>query len=519
MKQSTVDLSSLEVEDSDDGNDGGLGGARYSSTSTLEVLKAKFIRRLSQLSEHSSGSRHTPRSEGELARRAELRRLRQKRIEEELKDEQEAEKKTFPHDHRSSFGHHGGQLPRGGPRDTIEFGVADHEGDKSVRASLHGVQELSRGAEEAIALPGRRRSLSNVGSHQRNSSTDNKSLREYKSLPDMPSSPRLQPVYLPSVYSSNSIASWRLSYSASNIVGSLKQSMESTPNGPIKEPIEEIECESPSAFTLKPGDHEQALSRNVDTKSGKVVAQVASKQEPNDVSDLTSPEFETAATTFDMGKSDSAQTSTGRQSPLDMWLQIQGLELSRCSSSDPCHGMTDSGDETKAVVKSPSTRRHQPSAMFSSLPETSETPELSVGRRVPSPEFSTQGAASGAGLAPVPKDKWEIREITDHTSEEDLGIYTQQRKSISSHYTTQSSNPRSPPPLSVTMTPSGVMYRGIYITHPTPDSKSDFRMHAIIAYTEICIQDPPVLVGVVAMTGPTQARTRQHWLRLPGCTL
>ncbi|KAK7998604.1 hypothetical protein PG991_015083 [Apiospora marii] len=269
MKQSTVDLSSLEVEDSDDGNDGGLGSARHSSTSTLEVLKAKFIRRLSQLSEHSSGSRHTPCSEGELARRAELRRLRQKRIEEELKDEQEAEEKTLPHDYRGSFGHHGGELPRGGPRDTIEFGVADPEGVKSARASLHGAQKLPRSAEEAIALPGRRHSLSNATSHQRNSSTENRSLREYKSLPDMPSSPRLQPVYLPSVYSSNSIASWRLSYSASNIVGSLKQSMESTSNVPVNEPIEEKACESPSAVTPKSEDHKQASSSNVDAKSGK----------------------------------------------------------------------------------------------------------------------------------------------------------------------------------------------------------------------------------------------------------
>ncbi|KAK8134399.1 hypothetical protein PG984_006411 [Apiospora sp. TS-2023a] len=268
MKQSTVDLSSLEVEDSDDGNEGGLGSARHSSTSTLEVLKAKFIRRLSQLSEHSSSSRHTPCSESELARRAELRRLRQKRIEEELKDEQEAEQKTIPRDYRGSFGHHGGELPRGGPRDTIEFGVTDPEGVKSIRKLLHGPQKLSRSTEEAVVLPGRRRSLSDVGSHQCNSSTENRSLREYKSLLDMPSSPRLQPVYLPSVYSSNSIGSWRLSYSASNIVGPLKQSIESTSDIPVEEPIEEAECESPSADTPKPGDHKLAPSSNIDAESG-----------------------------------------------------------------------------------------------------------------------------------------------------------------------------------------------------------------------------------------------------------
>lgn len=520
MKQSTVDLSSLEVEDSDDGNDGGLGSARHSSTSTLEALKAKFIRRLSQLSEHSSGSRHTPCSESELARRAELRRLRQKRIEEELKDEQEAEKKTISRDYRGSFGNHGRELPGGGPRDAIEFGVADPEGVKSTCTSLHGAQKLQqRSTEEAVALPGRRRSLSDVGSHKRNSSTEERSLREYKSLPDMPSSPRLQPVYLPSVHSANSIASWRLSYSASNIVGSLKQSMESTSNVTTEEPIQEIECESPSAVTPKPGELSQAPFNNTDAGSEKVFAQGAREHEPNNVSDMTSPESETAATTFDMGKRDSTKTTIGRQSPLDMWLQIQGLELSRCSSSDPSHRMTDSSNGAKEVVRSSSTRHDQPPTMFPSSPKTSDTLELSVGRRGPSTESVVQGAASGAGLASATNNRWQVRETTDHSSEEDLGIYSQQRKSISSHYTTQSSNPRSPPPLSVTMTPSGVTYRGIYITHPTPDSKFNLLVNAIIAHTNTCTQGPPVLTGVLAMTDPTPARTRQPWLRLPGYNL
>ncbi|KAK8038753.1 hypothetical protein PG993_007164 [Apiospora rasikravindrae] len=457
MKPSTVDLSSLEVEDSDDGHDGaGLGSAKHSSTSTLEVLKARFIRRLSQLSERNSGSRHTPCSEGELARRAELKRLRQKRIEEELKDEQEAERKTIPRDCRDSSGHHGGELPGGGPRDTIEFGVTGPEGAKSDNTLVHDAHQHPQSIDEVVTLARRRRrSFSDVGSHKRHSSHESKSLREYRSLPQMPSPPRLQPVYLPSVYSSNSIASWRLSYSASNLVGSPKQSMESTSNLPTEDPIEEVACESPPAVTLKPRVHVKTSSSDFDTDAEKALERETSERKSSNGSNLTSPATEIAATIFDMGKRGSTQSTIGRHSPLDMWLQIQGLELSRCSTSDPSAGMTDSGGEAKPIVPPAS--------------KTSGITGLSADRREPSPHRVAQSAASGPGLDPLAQDGWQIRENTDHSSEKDLGMYLQQRRSMSSHYTTQSSNPRSPPPLPVTMTPNSLMYRGIYITHPTPD--------------------------------------------------
>ncbi|KAK8086549.1 hypothetical protein PG994_001523 [Apiospora phragmitis] len=371
MKPSIMDLSSLEVEDSDDGHDGGLGSAKHSSTSALEALKARFTRRLSQLSEHNNGSRHAPYSEGELARRAELKRLRQQRIAEELKDEREAEEKTIPRDCRDSSGHHGGELPRGGPRDTIEFGVTDTEGAKSDYTSFHDALQPQQSIDEVIALAGRRRSFSDVGSHKRHSSHEDKSLREYRSLPDMPSSPRLQPVYLPSVYSSGSIASWRLSYSASNFVGSLKQSMESTSNVPIEEPIEKVEYESPFAITPKPRDYSKSSSNGSDADAEKALARGTSERESNDRSNLASLATEPAATTFDMGKLGSTQTTIGRHSPVDMWLQIQGMELSRCSSSEPGPGMTDSGDETKAVAPSSTIHQDQPLEIVPPAPKTS----------------------------------------------------------------------------------------------------------------------------------------------------
>ncbi|KAK7948703.1 uncharacterized protein PG986_009589 [Apiospora aurea] len=457
MKQSTVDLSSLEVEESDDGHGGsGLGSTKNSSMSTLEVLKARFIRRLSQLSERNSGSRYTPCSEGELARRAELKRLRQKRIEQELKDEQEVEEKTIPRDYRDSSGHRSEEFPGGGPRDSIEFGVTGPEGAKSDDISLHDAHEHPLTIDEVIARARRRRSFSDVGSHKRHSSHEDKSLREYRSLPEMPSSPRLQPVNLPSVYSSNSIASWRLSYSASNLVGSLKQSIESTSNLPIEDPIKEVDSESLSAVTPKPQDHVKGSSSDSDADAEKALERETSERKSRDGSNLTLPATETAATTFDMGKRGSTQSTIGRHSPLDMWLQIQGLGLPRCSTSDPSTGMTESGDETKPVV--PSSPTHQDHDTSLPAPDNVDTLGHSVGRREPNPRLSAQ-------------DRRQIQETTEHSSKEDLGIYLQQRRSISSHYTTQSSNPRSPSPLPVTMTPNSVMYRGIYITHPTPESK------------------------------------------------
>ncbi|KAK6824702.1 hypothetical protein PG987_012196, partial [Apiospora arundinis] len=450
MKQPVVDLSNLEVEDSDDGNEGGLGSANHSSSSTLEALKAKFIRRLSQLSESSSGSKrtHTPCSEGELARRAELRRLRQKRIEEELKNEQEAEGKTKSGDDRAPSEQHARELSGGGPRDAIEYNLAETEELKPDCTSPSDTHERPENTRDVVKLVERRRSISDVGSHERLSSTEDKSLREYKSLPEMPSSPRLHPAYLPSIYSSNSIVSWRLSYSDGNFIGSLKQSMDSTSNLAAKEPIEEKECESSTAVTPKPLGRKRVSPRDSDTETGKALASGTNQQGTDDGNDMASSVTGTVAASLDLGKRGSAQTTIGRSSPLDMWLHIQGLGLSRYSSSDPGSCTTGPGDGIKPGAPPSDTQHDQPSEKSSW-----HTRELPVGF----------GPSTSGTL------KQEIRGVINSSSEEDLGIYIQQRKSTSSHYTTQSSNPRSPPPLPLTTTPNSVMYRGIYITHPTPD--------------------------------------------------
>ncbi|KAK8129784.1 hypothetical protein PG999_002164 [Apiospora kogelbergensis] len=471
MKHPVVDLSILEVEDSDDGNDdgddGGLGSAKHSSSSTLEVLKAKFIRRLSQVSENSNGSRRTrtPCSEGELARRAELKRLRQKRIKEELKEEQEAEEKAKTRADRAISDQLDTELSGGGPRDAIECNLAESEGPKPNYTLPRDPPKHPK-TENAVKLARRRRSISDVGSHDRLSSTGDKSLREYRSLPDMPQSPRLQPVYLPSIYSSNSIVSWRLSNSDGNFIGSLKQSMNSTSRVSIREPIKEKECES-IAVTPKSLGRKLVSSTDSNVEQEKALAPGTNEQNINDDNVLASSIRGTASASFDMGNNDSVHTTNGRSSPLDIWLQTQGLELPRCSTSDLGASMTCPIDDIKSDAPSSNIYHGQSSGIPLLQPKTSHIRGLFIGFDTPESGSTTQEAASGVGSSLVASDKRQNREITRDSSEEDLGIYL--RKSFSSHYTAQSSNPRSPRPPPATMTPNSVMYRGIYITHPTPE--------------------------------------------------
>ncbi|KAK8107331.1 uncharacterized protein PG998_009344 [Apiospora kogelbergensis] len=363
MKHPVVDLSILEVEDSDDGNDDGDdGGARE---------------RLSQVSENSNGSRRTrtPCSEGELARRAELKRLRQKRIKEELKEEQEAEEKAKTRADRAISDQLDTELSGGGPRDAIECNLAESEGPKPNYTLPRDPPKHPK-TENAVKLARRRRSISDVG-RKLVSSTDSN-----------------------------------------------------------------VEQEK----ALAPGTNEQNI---------------------NDDNVLASSIRGTASASFDMGNNDSVHTTNGRSSPLDIWLQTQGLELPRCSTSDLGASMTCPIDDIKSDAPSSNIYHGQSSGIPLLQPKTSHIRGLFIGFDTPESGSTTQEAASGVGSSLVASDKRQNREITRDSSEEDLGIYL--RKSFSSHYTAQSSNPRSPRPPPATMTPNSVMYRGIYITHPTPE--------------------------------------------------
>ncbi|XDG03686.1 hypothetical protein ABKA04_003301 [Annulohypoxylon sp. FPYF3050] len=127
IPEATVDPTILEVDDSDD--DEPVRSMKNSSTGTLEAIKTRFIRPLSQKSESKRHSQqYLGASEEEIARRAELRRLMHKRIQEELKSEEEqeeADSKAMSPDESKPGSSATVGLSGGGPRDNIEFSVSD----------------------------------------------------------------------------------------------------------------------------------------------------------------------------------------------------------------------------------------------------------------------------------------------------------------------------------------------------------------------------------------------------------
>lgn len=121
-----TELGQLVVDDSD--GDGEEENPLTKTSSALHVVRTKLIRHISHETEPNRRSRASAgHSQEEVARRAELRRFRHQRIQEELKNE-ESNDESSSTSHRStrylSPLIDAGQ-PRVGPRDALEFTVAD----------------------------------------------------------------------------------------------------------------------------------------------------------------------------------------------------------------------------------------------------------------------------------------------------------------------------------------------------------------------------------------------------------
>lgn len=124
-REAPAELCQLVADcDSDDDDNASLSARK--SPKTLDAVRTKLIQHMSQNSDMRRHSRTTVgHSEEELARRAELRRFRQKRIQDELESGGSIDEGSNT-SHRSTrylsplidLGQ-----PRGGPRDTIEFTV------------------------------------------------------------------------------------------------------------------------------------------------------------------------------------------------------------------------------------------------------------------------------------------------------------------------------------------------------------------------------------------------------------
>lgn len=124
-----LELEQLVVDDSDgDGGENNTLAKTSSTSSALNVVRTKLARHMSNENEPHRRSRASAgHSQEEVARRAELRRFRHQRIQEELKNEDNhAESSNTSHRSTSYLSPliDAGQ-PMVGPRDTIEFRVAD----------------------------------------------------------------------------------------------------------------------------------------------------------------------------------------------------------------------------------------------------------------------------------------------------------------------------------------------------------------------------------------------------------
>ncbi|KAI0901295.1 hypothetical protein F4806DRAFT_485899 [Annulohypoxylon nitens] len=335
IPEATVDPTILEVDDSDD--DEPVRSMKNSSTGTLEAIKTRFIRPLSQKSESKRHSQqYLGASEEEIARRAELRRLMHKRIQEELKSEEEqeeADSKVMSPDESKPGSSATVGLSGGGPRDNIEFSVSDMNEIRSKDASTDAAHlaPLAKGVRTRISP--RRSSYPGPPSRSHDNSIHEShgNLKGQGSLSHFPSSPQLDPVHLPSARASDSLCSWRLSYSAEQLANYLGPPNDSQPDEnsePLKPPNEREGADE--------GDDDQkdkvakSPSINQESMGNQELMDGAQQNEPtaNHVEPPESPYID-----------NSHYEGSCQDSPLNMWLRSQEMHSTSIISSRRTSGM------------------------------------------------------------------------------------------------------------------------------------------------------------------------------------
>lgn len=231
----SIHLGELVVEESDDDNvdEDPAHDSRNRSTSTLQAVKSRIRRHLSQ-----DSLQRQSETEEQIAHRAEVKRLMRKRIQEELQSEVDnaPSRVSTPQLHGPGTA----ALPGNGPRDTIEFTVDENhkskemtpvnaapvvetvemEGRSPLKSSFRRPSTTCRSFEKD-----NRRPTSLVASEPDWMDADSRAshidchvgIRARNSLPDMPNSPVLLPVRGSVFHDASSLASWRLSLSADKL--------------------------------------------------------------------------------------------------------------------------------------------------------------------------------------------------------------------------------------------------------------------------------------------------------------
>ncbi|KAI1337625.1 hypothetical protein F5Y15DRAFT_149606 [Xylariaceae sp. FL0016] len=311
-----VDPTVLDDVESDE--DMPTADGQNSSTGTLGVFKTKLIRRLSQRSGKKTKRQSQPslgNSEEEVARRAELKRLMHKRIQEELKSEEEDRVADRYTRSPSLDNTKEPELPGGGPRDTIEFSVAGDS--RNSRDSTVPKEAVALSVPPSSAqVPSVRRGSSCPRSGYRSHgslSTDYKmSLRDRGSLPRFPSTPHLAPVHHISGHGSQSVISWRLDYSPGQLSPYLGVGEEVEP----PQSLQQVESRQ------QPDDDRAVASR---TESPPNASPTLETQIT--VAEPVPPKIQhEAAASFNSSDND-------RYSPLDMWLRAQDIQLDSVEST------------------------------------------------------------------------------------------------------------------------------------------------------------------------------------------
>ncbi|GAW13136.1 hypothetical protein ANO14919_025140 [Xylariales sp. No.14919] len=332
-----VDPEAVFVEDSDD--DGGERDTRESITGPLGSFRSKLIRRISHRADSKASFRPSVgTSDEELARRAELKRLMHKRIQEELKSEEEEEEENdpafSPPKPPSINNYREPELPRGGPRDTIEFSVSTIDNQEAGK-ELGTSPEMSLLPTRLVAEPQESCQRRSNCSDLTRRSIDNPyhecsvSLDEIGSVTPPPSPSRLTPVHFlgGSGRESPSTASWRLSYSAIHIESYIEPLIEarqvSRPQSPEPEP--ESSYSKHEDDTTHPHETDTTTNYSNPTMQNETIDTSQTMQFDQGANTERNPEQDDIS-------SDSVETGNGRCSPLDVWLRSQDLD---CVSISP----------------------------------------------------------------------------------------------------------------------------------------------------------------------------------------
>lgn len=352
----SVHLAELIMEDSEDdiGDDELLHTNKNRSTSTLDAVKARIRRHLSLDSIPGQSE-----SEEQIARRAEVKRLMRKRIQEELQSENSpglGGPSTLQHPAPSSVA--SVTILGSGPRDTIEFTVDEATKDKEAARfrpadmsdSLEsGVQDNlttacrrssthSKGKENGV-VESRPVSLRDWIEHDLDAtqSGHHKHFRKRSSLPEIPVSPQLQPVRAASLRDTASLASWRLSLTADRLADLLTPDKTRSLFRPVVTP-----ADSYDAFQARSDDenyprHDRTTSSPIAIKNAETADKVTASR--------------VSLHSNHRGRCIPKSSSLVRdESPVGLWLRAQSQQF-RLSTASPRHSELIFDDETQCPVR------------------------------------------------------------------------------------------------------------------------------------------------------------------------